>query len=342
MDQVIRIRYLPASQWMVNSHADLSGSIPMEPAFPDAFQPSYLLFDYPQPPIFGTTMNDFQSNNPVENLATDTWRSRDVSTSDSASDAVSFSYSAWPNPTGVAWPKREYHCYDNQVQQFPNNEYTIWNENYVSKAGPEAKRKAIRNISAATRSSEAEDHIKAERKRREKLSQRFIALSAVIPGLTKMDKATLLEDATKYVKQLQEQIKKLEKQTKSPTMIESAVVVKKTLLEINDNNMPGFSNETSFNERTLLDESLPEIEARFCDRKVLIRVHCDRKKGVAEKILSEIGKLHMTVLNSSVLAFGSSAIIVAVIAKVKFEFNATESHHNSINTNVPNLVTTLQ
>uniref|UniRef100_A0A7N0VE77 BHLH domain-containing protein n=1 Tax=Kalanchoe fedtschenkoi TaxID=63787 RepID=A0A7N0VE77_KALFE len=273
------------SQWKVNSHADLSCSIPMDPAFPDALQHSNLLFDYPLPPIFGTTMNDFQSNKPT-------------------------------------WPKRENHCYDNQVQQFPNNEYTTWNENYVSKAGPEAKSKAIRNISAATGSSEAEEnHIKAERKRREKLNQRIIALSAVIPGLTKMDKATVLEDATKYVKQLQEQIKMLEKQTKSGTIIESAVVVKKTLLVINDDNITGFSNESSFIERTLPDESLPEIEARFCDRKVLIRVHCDRKKGVAEKILSEIEKLHMTVLNSSVLAFGSAAINVAVIAKVKFGFN---------------------
>uniref|UniRef100_A0A7N0T2M6 BHLH domain-containing protein n=1 Tax=Kalanchoe fedtschenkoi TaxID=63787 RepID=A0A7N0T2M6_KALFE len=311
------------SQWKVNSHADLSCSIPMEPAFPDALQHSNLLFDYPLPPIFGTTMNDFQSNNPVEHLATDTWRSLDVSNSDSAADAVSFLNSAWPNPTGVAWPKRENHCYDSQVQQFPNNEYTIWNENYGSKAGPEAKSKAIRNVSAATRSSEAEEnHIKAERNRREKLNQRIIALSAVIPGLKKMDKATVLEDATKYVKQLQEQIKMLEKQTKSGTIIESAVVVKKTLLVINDDNITGFSNESSFIERTLPDESLPEIEARFCDRKVLIRVHCDRKKRVAEKILSEIEKLHMTVLNSSVLAFGSAAINVAVIAKVKFGFNA--------------------
>uniref|UniRef100_A0A7N0T255 BHLH domain-containing protein n=1 Tax=Kalanchoe fedtschenkoi TaxID=63787 RepID=A0A7N0T255_KALFE len=313
------------SQWMVNSHADLSGPIPMEAAFPDALQHSNLLFDYPLPPIFGTTMNDFQSNNPVEHLATDTWRSLDVSNSDSAADAVSFLNSAWPNPTGVAWPKREYHCYDSQVQQFPNNEYTIWNENYGSKAGPEAKSKAIHNISAATRSSEAADHIKAERKRREKLNQRFIALSAVIPGLTKMDKATVLEEATKFVKQLQERIKKLEKQTKSGTVIESAVVVKKTLLVINDNNMPGFSNETSFNERTLPDESLPEIEVRFCHRKVLIRVHCDRKKGVAEKILSEIGNLHMTVLNNSVFAFGSSAINVVVIAKMNPECSMAET-----------------
>lgn len=34
--------------------------------------------------------------------------------------------------------------------------------------------------------SQAQDHVIAERKRREKLSQRFIALSAVVPGLKKV------------------------------------------------------------------------------------------------------------------------------------------------------------
>ncbi|KAK9144144.1 hypothetical protein Sjap_004047 [Stephania japonica] len=47
----------------------------------------------------------------------------------------------------------------------------------------------------------SQDHIIAERKRREKLSQCFIALSAIVPNLKKMDKASVLGDAIKYMKQ---------------------------------------------------------------------------------------------------------------------------------------------
>jgi hypothetical protein len=43
-----------------------------------------------------------------------------------------------------------------------------------------------KRISTSTRISQAQDHIMAERKRREKLSQRFIALSAIVPGLKKV------------------------------------------------------------------------------------------------------------------------------------------------------------
>uniref|UniRef100_A0A7N0VDM6 BHLH domain-containing protein n=1 Tax=Kalanchoe fedtschenkoi TaxID=63787 RepID=A0A7N0VDM6_KALFE len=304
------------NQWMVNLHANLSVPIPTAVASDD-LQNSNLLYDY-QLAIMEAAMEDFQSNTIMEQLTTDTWASHDVSNSYStAADAASFPYSDWPNPTGVACPSQVNHYYDNRATQFANNGYTIWNENSVLKAGSETKCKAIRNISSATRSSEAQDHIMAERKRREKLNQRFVALSAVIPGLTKKDKGTVLADATKYVKQLQERIKTLEKQIKSRTMMESAVVVKKTLLAMNDINKPGF-----FTKRTLPEEPLPEIEVRFCGKKVLLKVHCNSKKGITEKILSELAKLNLTVLNSSVLAFGSSALDITILAQVNFGFNS--------------------
>uniref|UniRef100_A0A7N0T2A3 BHLH domain-containing protein n=1 Tax=Kalanchoe fedtschenkoi TaxID=63787 RepID=A0A7N0T2A3_KALFE len=313
---------------MVNSQADVSGEIPMEAAFDD-LQHSNSLYAY-QLPTVETAMNDFQiNNNPTEQFTTNIRGSYDISTTSysDAADAAIYLYSS-VNPTGVAWPEQENHCYNNNCpSQFTNGDYPVWNENYASTPGREVKGKATNAIGATTsRSSEVQDHIMAERNRREKLNQRFIALSSVVPGLKKMDKATVLEDATKYVKQLQEQIKTLQKQTKSRTMIESAFVVKKTLLVINDdNNMSGFFNETSFIERTLPDESLPEIEVRFCDKKVLVRVHCDsRKKGAAEKILSEIMKLHLTVVNSNIVALGSLALDVTVLAQRNQECSMAE------------------
>nr|KAJ0208534.1 hypothetical protein LSAT_V11C500244540 [Lactuca sativa] len=53
---------------------------------------------------------------------------------------------------------------------------------------------------------QAQDH----RKRREKLNQNFISLSSLIPTLNKMDKASVLEDAPIYIKELQDRVKELE------------------------------------------------------------------------------------------------------------------------------------
>lgn len=126
-----------------------------------------------------------------------------------------------------------------------------------------------------------------------------------------MDKASVLGDAIKYLKQLQERVKTLEEQTKKKNM-ESVVFVKKSRLFTDGDNSTSDKNSSS----DPLDEPLPEIEARFCDKNVLIRIHCEKRKGLLEKSVTEIEKLHLTVINSSVMTFGSSALDITIIAQV--------------------------
>lgn len=54
------------------------------------------------------------------------------------------------------------------------------------------------------------NHVEAERQRREKLNQRFYALRAVVPNISKMDKASLLGDAISYITDLQTKIRMME------------------------------------------------------------------------------------------------------------------------------------
>ncbi|KAG6421939.1 hypothetical protein SASPL_118499 [Salvia splendens] len=99
----------------------------------------------------------------------------------------------------------------------------------------------IKRITPNTKLSQPNDHILAERKRREKLSHRL------------MDKASVLGDAIEYMKQLQEKVKALEE--------------KKTTV-------------------VLSGDPLPEIEARICDKDVLISIHCEKRKGILEKTVA--------------------------------------------------------
>ncbi|CAK9150593.1 unnamed protein product [Ilex paraguariensis] len=164
--------------------------------------------------------------------------------------------------------------------------------------------------------SQTYDHIIAERKRREQLSQRFVALSAIVPGLKKMDKTSVLGDAIKYLKQLQERVKTLEEQATKQTM-ESVVLVKKSQLVVEDES----SSDENFGGSS--DESLPEIEARFCDKNVLLRIHCEKQKGVLVKILTQIDKLNLGVVNTSVSLFGGLALDITIIAEMEKEFSMT-------------------
>jgi hypothetical protein len=134
-----------------------------------------------------------------------------------------------------------------------------------------------------------------------------------------MDKASVLGDAIKYLKQMQEKVKTLEEQTRKKN-IESVVFVRKSQLLVDGDNSTSNENLSS----DPLDEHLPEIEARFCDKNVLIRIHCEKRKGVLEKSVTEIEKLHLTVINSSVMTFGSSALDITIIAQVILHFQTTK------------------
>ncbi|XP_054790526.1 transcription factor bHLH25-like [Prosopis cineraria] len=188
---------------------------------------------------------------------------------------------------------------------------SLGNQNLVFNAGQDP-----RKIGTSPKLSQPQDHIIAERKRREKLSQRFIALSALVPGLKKTDKASVLGDAIKYLKQLQEKVRLLEEEQSRKSTVESVVVVKKTQILANESHCSSDSGDHS-------EEPLPEIEARICERNVLIRVHCEKRTQVIEKTVSEIEKLHLIVTSTSVMTFGSSALDITIIAQMDKDFCMT-------------------
>ncbi|KXG25462.1 hypothetical protein SORBI_3007G182900 [Sorghum bicolor] len=57
-------------------------------------------------------------------------------------------------------------------------------------------------------------HVEAERQRREKLNRRFCDLRATVPTVSRMDKASLLADATAYIAELRGRVEQLEADAK--------------------------------------------------------------------------------------------------------------------------------
>lgn len=116
-----------------------------------------------------------------------------------------------------------------------------------------------------------------------------------------LDKASILEDSTKYVKELQQRVRTLEEQSTRKKTVESVVFVK--------------------NSDRLSNVRLPEIETRVSEKNVLIRIHCEKQKGFLVKALAEIEKLNLSVVNSSVIPFGSSSQDITVVAHVIISFH---------------------
>nr|GMD55179.1 transcription factor bHLH18-like [Ipomoea batatas] len=172
-------------------------------------------------------------------------------------------------------------------------------------------RKKINSGRSSKLPSNTYDHIMAERKRRQLLSQQFQDLSTIVPGLKKMDKTSVLGDTIKYLRNLQVKVKNLEEQASKQT-INSNVYVRRSQMLIEDEG-------SSYEDSGSGEQSLPEIETRVSDRHILLRIYCEKHRGVLTNIFTEVDKFNLSVTNTSVSHFGNLALDITIIAEMEKE-----------------------
>lgn len=140
---------------------------------------------------------------PTKQIKTNTWNSqvhdvllaKDHSSSPSSSHLISFAnFSSQPTDSRTSCVdlvspvlvpcKDELLTYEDLTQTYNLDDRNII---YSSKGGQGTKRSSGSTTILSRTPSHAQDHVIAERKRRERLTERFIALSAIVPGLKKVD-----------------------------------------------------------------------------------------------------------------------------------------------------------
>ncbi|KAJ8485400.1 hypothetical protein OPV22_017885 [Ensete ventricosum] len=179
---------------------------------------------------------------------------------------------------------------------------STWRENTLDVQRPERRSMGSRPPSCA------QDHVIAERRRRERLNQQFLELSTIIPGLKKTDKVSLLGDAINYIRQLEEKVKTLEEKASEKT-VASTMLVKKSEHHRADNHI-------SSSEANHSSHAFPKITASLDGNSFsLVRIQCEKRKGPFVKVLSEIEKHHLSVVNTSAMPFASSSLNIAVTAQ---------------------------
>jgi hypothetical protein len=119
-----------------------------------------------------------------------------------------------------------------------------------------------------------------------------------------MDKATILGDAVKYVKELQDKVKTLEKDGAGGT-IQPTVLVKKLC------RMPDEEGSTSGGS----NGGLPEIEARLSDKSLLLRINCENARGLLVNVLAEVETMSLAITHTNLMPFPSSTAIITITAK---------------------------
>ncbi|KAL6641506.1 hypothetical protein ACP70R_019687 [Stipagrostis hirtigluma subsp. patula] len=156
---------------------------------------------------------------------------------------------------------------------------------------PEAeKRPRKRGRKPANGREEPLNHVEAERQRREKLNQRFYALRAVVPNVSKMDKASLLGDAISYINELRGKLTALE--SDKETLHSQIEALKK---ERDARPAPGgLAHDVGPRCHAV------EIDAKILGLEAMIRVQCHKRNHPSARLMTALRELDLDVYHASV------------------------------------------
>ncbi|PWA45362.1 transcription factor MYC2 [Artemisia annua] len=144
------------------------------------------------------------------------------------------------------------------------------------------------------------NHVEAERQRREKLNQRFYALRAVVPNVSKMDKASLLGDAILYIKELKSKVDNT--QCDKEELRNQLEALKKELLS-KDSRQSSSSAISLPDEMKMSTHSLIadlDVDVKVIGWDAMIRIQCNKKNHPAARLMAVFKELDFEVNHASV------------------------------------------
>ncbi|GMI63906.1 JASMONATE INSENSITIVE 1 [Hibiscus trionum] len=152
------------------------------------------------------------------------------------------------------------------------------------------KRHRKRGRKPANGREEPLNHVEAERQRREKLNQKFYALRAVVPNVSKMDKASLLGDAISYINELRRKLQNADSQKEE---LHKQLEEKKKELASKEqgHKMP---NHIGYKLAEL------DIDVKVIGSDAMIRIQSNKKNHPAAKLMSALEELELDVQHASV------------------------------------------
>ncbi|XP_010540785.1 PREDICTED: transcription factor MYC2-like isoform X1 [Tarenaya hassleriana] len=181
-------------------------------------------------------------------------------------------------------------------EKFGDSDHSDLEASVVKEAAPE-KRPRKRGRKPANGREEPLNHVEAERQRREKLNQRFYALRAVVPNVSKMDKASLLGDAISYINELKSKLQRAESdKTQFQCQLEN---LKRELAGRHANANAGILDASDSSSAVSKPIGM-EIEVKIIEWDAMIRIESSKRNHPAARLMTALKELELEVNHASV------------------------------------------
>ncbi|XP_055821081.1 transcription factor MYC2 [Solanum dulcamara] len=179
-------------------------------------------------------------------------------------------------------------------------EASVVKEADSSRVVEQEKKPRKRGRKPANGREEPLNHVEAERQRREKLNQRFYALRAVVPNVSKMDKASLLGDAISYINELKSKLHNTESD-KEDLKIQIEDIKKELASKESRRPGPPPPNQdlkmSSHTGGKIIDV---DIDVKIIGWDAMIRIQCNKKNHPAARLMAALMELDLDVHHASV------------------------------------------
>lgn len=160
----------------------------------------------------------------------------------------------------------------------------------------EDRRPRKRGRKPANGREEPLNHVEAERQRREKLNQRFYALRAVVPNISKMDKASLLGDAISYINELQAKLRTMESERE----------------KIGSTSMDGSELEANMRVENHQIRA-PDVDVQAAQDGVIVKVSCPIDVHPVSKVIQAFKEAEIGVVESKLMAANETVFHTFVV-----------------------------
>nr|GLL25851.1 transcription factor MYC2-like [Ipomoea trifida] len=147
----------------------------------------------------------------------------------------------------------------------------------VGGGGERAKKRAKKAAANGNGNGKEETrtHVQAERQRRERLNQRFYTLRTMVPNVSKMDKASILEDAIAYINQLESKLQK------PPTS-------------------PHHNIEDAAGDEEDADDQSADVDVKIIGEDAMIKIECNKKNHPAARLMAALKELDLHIRHANV------------------------------------------
>lgn len=146
-----------------------------------------------------------------------------------------------------------------------------------------------------------------EKRRRQKLNERLYSLRALVPTISKMDKASIVGDAVNYVRDLQKQVEEVEMDIAILEASKDAVA--NGLIEHAHHIMSCYGEKVVLQEHQILELDVTPME----EQTYHIRIHCKRSPGVLVQLTQALEALEFEIVNANFTSVNDHILNTLVI-----------------------------